>query len=112
MATFTIPSRQYPAGDTAFGPINIPAGVSSLNVTLTRESWPDSQGQEIIEIKIFANGTFLCAFGMAGGVLPNDKFGNPVTTSSLAIQCPSPFTLTGVATLQQPLTTAIAITAA
>ncbi len=119
--TTTIPSTLYPAGTTAWGPITIPSGNTKLTITLTRESWPDSAGVEIISIEAvvsFDNGqtwsgelgvnpTF--QFGTAGGDLPLDKFGQPQTTSRAIWPIVTPCRIKGVVTLTQPLTTAITV---
>lgn len=96
---FTVNSRSYPAGSTIVGPFSIPAGFVTVSLSLTRENWPDTGGVEIIRIEgicshdggntwtdldgtprvLGINPEF--SFGAAGGVLPNDKFGQPVTTN-------------------------------
>lgn len=114
MAQFTIPSRQYTAGVHPFGPFTVATG-SQIQVSLTRENWPDSAGEEIINIQIEIstdNGqTFdsLVGFGTAGGVLPPDKFGNPQTSNTLTSSLTTPCRLRGTVTLQQPLSTAVSV---
>lgn len=112
--SFNIPSRQYAAGVHPFGPFSVPSG-SQIQVSLTRENWPDSGGQEIISIEIDSSldggQTFslLTQFGTAGGVLPNDKFGNPVTSNTLTTSIVTPCQLRGRVILQQALTTAVSV---
>lgn len=112
--TFTVPSRTYPAGSTLFGPFTITAGSTHVKASLTRAGWPDSGGAEIISIEIErstdgVNWSFFFQFGTAGGVLPNDRNGQPVTSSSLETAIVTPCQLRGTAILQQPLTTIITV---
>jgi hypothetical protein len=117
MPVFTVPSHNYPAGATPFGPIDVPAGSTRIDIGLLRESWPDSGGAEIISIVAefsFDGGvTWPRAegFGCAGGVLPLDKFGQPQLTSHVGPWIiTTPCRVRGVVTLSQPLTTTITLT--
>lgn len=121
--TFVVPSRAYNAGVTPFGPFTVGAGFTQVKLTLLRESWPDSGGVEIIAIEavvsfdggvtwsgeLGVNPSF--GFGTAGGVLPNDKFGQPQVVSAVGPWViASPYQIKGRVTLQQPLTTTITVT--
>jgi len=118
----TIPSTAYPIGTTAFGPFTIGAGFTKLQLSLLRESWPDSAGVEIISIEAvvsFDSGASWSGvlgvnpsiqFGCAGGVLPDDKFGQPQLASVMTCPLVTPCQIKGRVTLQQALTTTITLT--
>lgn len=121
MATITIPSQQYAAGPHPFGPVSMASG-SRIQLSLLRQSWPDSGGAEIISIEAVTSldggqtwsGVLgvnpSIQFGCAGGQLPNDKFGQPVNSSVLTTSIQTPCQIKGRVVLQQPLTTTITIT--
>lgn len=116
MSVTTIPSRLYPAGATGFGPITLATGTSIFVQILRTGVWPDSQGKVIMsfstEISHDGGNTWddFVAFGTAGGPLPDDKFGNPQTSSTVRTPIVTPCQIRGVVTFVQPLITTITIT--
>lgn len=70
MATlFNRASQTYQAGSRQFGPVNIPGDTDKLRISLTRESWPGANGENIGEIRfVWSNGT-KSKCSLAGGTL-------------------------------------------
>lgn len=114
---FSIPSTTYAAGLYPLGPFPVGAGFSDIALTLTRESWPDSGGHEIIEILAqYSTDSGVTwsipqGFGAAGGTLPpSTKTGLPQDVSGpMHITFPSPCLLKASVNIQQGLRTAVGI---
>lgn len=97
-------SAILPVGTTNFSTTSIPAGYSTVSLTLPRNaSWADSAGVEILEfivdISLDGGVTFPLAegFGVAGGTLTEvDKTtGLPIVTHTTVRSIPAPCTAKG-----------------
>ncbi len=113
-----VASRDYPAGTQPIPSTAIPAGLSSVRLTLTRESWPDTGGDVIsmlIDLSLDGGATWtpgFLGFTAPGGVL-FDRLGNVRATSSAFRDLPEPANanrrVRGTVTLLSPLRTAVTI---
>jgi hypothetical protein len=106
MPTFTVPVRNYAVGTHSFGPVNVPDGLTTAVISVTRAEWtspavtlsmrielslddgatwsPEPEGQEV-----FPWTPFPATFTARGGVL-QDLDGSPLPTSSITLQLPEP----------------------
>jgi hypothetical protein len=48
----SIPSAAYPAGDRAFGPADIPLGVTAIQAVFTRQAWPGTNQDVVLQCGI------------------------------------------------------------
>jgi hypothetical protein len=113
--TFSVPSRQYPAGVTAIGPFALAAGTTRILVTMTHGTWPLTQDDLMLQATFevsFDNGATWEPFvsvGWGGGTLPLDRNGNPQSANFLNTSIVTPCRLRGTVDVAQAITTAIAV---
>lgn len=106
-ATITVSSRVYQPGSRSVVLPNLTTDDNGIKISLTRESWPDQAGAEIlsglIEGSDDGGATYygLCVFGYAGGNMTNPKTGQPVTVCGPTVYWPER-NINGVMTPQRP----------
>lgn len=88
----TVPSRLYQPGTRQVNVPNITTDDNGMNISLTRESWPDT-GSDVISgmIEGSNDGTDffeLTRFNYVGGTLINSKTGQVITTCGPSVYWP------------------------
>ena len=91
-ATIIVPSRSYTPGVRTVTLPNLSSDDHGVNVSLTRESWPDT-GSDVLSFTIEGSDdgvvwSGLAVYSIAGGDMVNSRTGLPTLTCGLTVVWP------------------------